>query len=487
MAEEKRVTRENLIKIHDALYEIPQSYDHAMRVPALVFANEAMLDDILGDRSLSQIVNVASLPGIQQAALAMPDIHEGYGFPIGGVAAMAIHENGVISPGGIGYDINCGVRLLSIGISAAEARPHLERFSQELFNAIPSGVGKGGALKLDNAELDKILNHGVERMLELGYGEPDDREFCEAGGALEADAACVSDKARGRGRDQLGTLGSGNHFLEIQRVDEIFDPTTAEAFGLTQDMLTAMIHCGSRGLGHQTCTDYVRTMLAHLDAHGITLPDPELACTPFFSPEGQEYFKAMNAAANFAWANRHLIGHQVRQTVGTVFGAHVPVKTVYDICHNIGKREKHLIGGSQKEVLVHRKGATRAFPAHHPELKDTHYFQTGHPVFVPGTMGTSSYVLVGKPEGMRDAFGSCCHGAGRRMSRAKARKQVRGSTLREELRARGIIIQSRSDVGLAEEAPLAYKDVDNVVRVIQDAGIAAIVARLKPLAVIKGD
>ena len=487
MAEEKRITRENLIKIHDALYEIPQDFDPAMRVPARVFANEKMLDDILGDRSLSQIVNVATLPGIQQAALAMPDIHEGYGFPIGGVAATAIHENGVISPGGIGYDINCGVRLLSIDISAADAQPHIERFSRQLFDVIPSGVGKGGELKFDDVELDKILTYGARRMLELGYGEQEDLDFCEAGGALEADVTCISDKARGRGRDQLGTLGSGNHFLEIQRVDEIFDPATAEAFGLKEGMLVAMIHCGSRGLGHQTCTEYVRTMLGKLESWGITLPDPELACAPFLSAEGQHYFNAMNASANFAWANRHLIGHWVRETVASVFGSHVSVKTVYDICHNIGKQEKHTIDGVVKDVLVHRKGATRAFPAHHPELKGGRYFETGHPVFVPGTMGTSSYVLVGKPQGMRDAFGSCCHGAGRRMSRSKARKQVHGKTLREQLRERGIIIQSRSDIGLAEEAPLAYKDVDNVVSVIREAGIASTVARLKPMAVVKGD
>lgn len=484
---QQKVTKGDLIKIRAATYEIPKTFSPTMRVPAQVFANEAMIDSILSDRSLWQLTNVAALPGIQRAALAMPDIHEGYGFPIGGVAAMAIHEGGVISPGGIGYDINCGVRLLRLNMSYEAIKPHLEELADVLFKTIPSGVGKGGALSVNDAELNKILDRGAERMVELGYGEQADVDYCEESGCIEAaDSTYISERARSRGRDQLGTLGSGNHFLEVQRIDEIYEPAIARAFGLEKDQVTIMIHCGSRGLGHQTCTDYVGTMLKKLDDWGISLPDPELACAPFMSREGQEYFKAMSAAANFAWANRHLIGHWTRQACTKVLGSSVVVSTVYDICHNVGKVEKHHIDGSMKEVIMHRKGATRAFPAGHPALRGP-YAAVGHPVFVPGTMGTASYVLVGTERGLVDAFGSSCHGAGRRMSRAQAKREVRGSTLREALLAQGIIIKSQSDAGLAEEAPTAYKDVNLVVDVIKEASIAKPVVRMRPIAVIKGD
>ncbi len=478
-------TIHDLIKVHNALFEIPRTYRQDMRVPARVFLSETMLQDVLEDSSLLQIVNVATLPGIQKYALAMPDIHQGYGFPIGGVAALSV-EKGVISPGGIGYDINCGVRLLAASISAQEIKKYLDKLATELFYAVPSGVGRGGRLKIKGNELDKVLRDGAYHMLGAGYGLPGDLEHCEESGRMrEADPAMVSDKAKNRGHDQLGTLGSGNHFLEVQEVKEIYNKDVARVFGLEEGMVTVMIHCGSRGLGHQTCTDYVREMVPQLDRWNIVLPDKELACAPFTSKEGQNYYKAMCASANFAWANRHVIGHWTRETFKKVLGSTVNLRTVYDVSHNIGKKEKHLIEGKLTEVIVHRKGATRAFGPHRPEVP-SEYQATGHPVLIPGTMGTSSYVLVGTEKGMEHAFGSCCHGAGRKMSRMKAKKSVRGSTLRQELEARGILIRCESDPGLAEEAPLAYKDVDDVVQVVEHAHLAQRVARLIPLAVIKG-
>lgn len=479
-------SKEQLIKVTNSLYEIPKTYRADMRVPAHIFINDAMLDDVLHDSSLQQIVNVTTLPGIVHSALAMPDIHQGYGFPIGGVAAFDIANQGIISPGGIGYDINCGVRLIGVNMFAAEIKPFLEELATALFHAVPSGVGRGGSLKLSGKELDTILRKGAPHMLKMGYGVQGDIEFCEEGGSMaEADPDYVSDKAKERGHDQLGTLGSGNHFLEIQEIAEIYDEKVAKVFGLTQGMVVVMIHCGSRGLGHQNCTDHVRTMLPKLDSWGITLPDKELACAPFTSKEGQAYYASMCASANFAWANRHLIGHWVRECFEKVIGQGVILRTIYDLSHNMGKKETHLIDGKKKELIVHRKGATRAFPCGRRELPSA-YAATGHPVLIPGTMGTSSYVLVGTETGMEKAFGSSCHGAGRRMSRIKAKKTVRGSTLRQELEQRGIIIRCESDPGLAEEAPIAYKDVDNVVQVVEHAGLARRVARVKPLAVIKG-
>jgi len=483
----KQVTRDDLRKIHEALYEISTSFSSLMRVPARVFVNEPMLAELFTDRSLWQLTNVATLPGIQMAALAMPDIHEGYGFPIGGVAAMDIAAGGVISPGGIGYDINCGVRLMHLPLTVKEVEPYLDRLASDFYKAVPSGVGRSGFIKLSAPEMNKVLRYGAKRMVELGYGNEEDLLYCESYGCLEdADPAYISDRARKRGSDQLGTLGSGNHFLEVQKIETIFDQQVAKAFGLEKDTVVIMIHCGSRGLGHQTCTDYVGNMLNKLDEWGIVLPDPELSCAPFNSPEGQDYYKAMCAAANFAWANRHVIGSAVRKACHKHLGSHINVRTVYDISHNIGKKEWHDINGVTKELIVHRKGATRAFPAGNPEVSEP-YRAVGHPVFVPGTMGTASYVMVGTPEGMKESFGSCCHGAGRRMSRSKAKKTVHGLTLREQLKKQGIIVKSASDPGLAEEAPIAYKDVDNVVRVIEEANIAKRVVRLTPLAVIKGD
>jgi tRNA-splicing ligase RtcB (3'-phosphate/5'-hydroxy nucleic acid ligase) len=476
-------TLQDLIKIHNALYEIPKTYRADMRVPARIFINDTMLQDILADTSLLQMVNVATLPGIQNYAFAMPDIHQGYGFPIGGVAALST-DSGVISPGGIGYDINCGVRLLAAPLSSADIRPYLESLATALFHAVPSGVGQGGKIKLKDGELTKVLQEGAHYMLKAGYGTESDLDHCEEQGRMhEADPDCVSDKARQRGFDQLGTLGSGNHFLEVQEVTEIYNTAVAHAFGLEKGMVTVMIHCGSRGLGHQTCTDYVRQMVPLLASWNLQLPDKELACAPFRSKEGQNYYKAMCAAANFGWANRHVIGHWVRQVFKDLLN--VPIRTVYDLSHNMGKKEKHLIDGILKEVLVHRKGATRAFGPKRPEVPAV-YQATGHPVLVPGTMGTASYVLVGTEQSMQTAFGSCCHGAGRKMSRIKAKKSVQGTTLRQQLEALGIVIRCESNAGLAEEAPLAYKDVHTVINIIEQAKLAERVAQLSPLAVIKG-
>ncbi len=483
---EQEVLKKDIIKIDDTVYEIPRSYRSDMLVPARLFANETILEDILHDRSLWQLANVATLPGIAKHALAMPDIHQGYGFPIGGVAATIIDQGGVISPGGIGYDINCGVRLLSCNMRAEELQPYLERLATEIFHRVPSGVGRGGKLKLNLAELDKVLVGGAKRMLELGYGNVGDIERCEENGCMpDADPRSISERAKKRGRDQLGTLGSGNHFLEVQRIDEIFDEKVAQAFGLKVGYVTVMIHCGSRGLGHQVCTDYVRLMMPKVKEWGIELPDRELVCAPFNTHEAQEYFSAMKGAANFAWANRHVIGHWVREAFQAVVGKEAKLSMVYDLSHNMGKLETHLINGKPTKVLIHRKGATRSFPAGLPEVPLA-YRNVGHPVLIPGTMGTSSYVMVGTQEGMEVAFGSCCHGAGRRMSRSKAKKIVRGSQLRQELEARGIIIRCESDRGLSEEAPIAYKDVEDVVDVVQKSKIATKVARVTPLAVIKG-
>jgi tRNA-splicing ligase RtcB len=417
----------------------------------------------------------------------MPDIHQGYGFPIGGVAACARDEGGVISPGGIGYDINCGVRLMAANITATEIKPYLEKLATELFHAVPSGVGKGGYLNFHKDELDKLLKGGARRMLELDYGTESDIELCEENGNMPfGDPRLISPQAKKRGADQIGTLGSGNHFLEVQVVDEIFDTAAAQAFGLQVGHVTVMIHCGSRGLGHQTCTDYVRTMMHKLPEWKYNLPDRELIYAPFNSTEGQNYFLAMAAASNYAWANRHMISHWVRQAWKKVLGKNTYLNLVYDVSHNIGKLEKHVIDGNTKELIMHRKGATRAFGPGRPEVAEK-YRAIGQPVLIPGTMGTASYVLAGTDASMEVAFGSSCHGAGRKMSRVQAKNSVAGSTLRRQLESQGIIIRSDSNQGLAEEAPIAYKDVESVVDVVHGAQLARKVARLKPLAVIKGE
>lgn len=483
---EKVVRKEDLIKIDEFTYEISKSYRADMLVPARVYMNEAMMEDVFADRALWQLINVATLPGIQKYAFAMPDLHQGYGFPIGGVAATAIDEGGVISPGGIGYDINCGVRLLVANMTAADLQPYLEQLATRLFHKIPSGVGRGGKLKFKADELDMILKYGSHRMVELGYGTESDLEFCEENGCMKiADPELISEKAKKRGADQIGTLGSGNHFLEVQVIDKIYDEKVAQAYGLHEGLVTVMIHCGSRGFGHQTCTDYLRVMNNKLAEWGYTLPDRELIYAPFKSQEAQDYFGAMAAAANYAWANRHMIGHWVREVWTEVVGESAHLTTVYDVSHNIGKVEKHEVDGKMKELVMHRKGATRAFGPGRPEIPQK-YRHVGQPVLIPGTMGTASYVLAGTQESMDVAFGTTCHGAGRRLSRTKAKRTVRGSQLREELEHRGIIIRSDSDPGLAGEAPIAYKDIDTVVDVVHGAKLAKKVARVTPLAVIKG-
>jgi tRNA-splicing ligase RtcB len=475
---------DELRAIDETVWEIAATARADMRVPARVFADRELLDAIRGDRSLWQLENVATLPGVVDAVLAMPDVHQGYGFPVGGVAATELPD-GVVSPGGVGYDINCGVRLLVLPLSEAELGQRRERLVHEISRAVPAGAGKHGGLELHGASLDRVLRTGPRMLVEeLGLGSEDDLERTESGGCLEgADPASVSERARARGAAQLGTMGSGNHFVELQRVDRILDPAAAETYGLRESQLTVLIHSGSRGLGHQVCTDYVRQMDAAQQRYGIELPDRQLACAPQSSPEGRAYLAAMAAAANFAWANRQAIAHAVRQAVARVLGAEVASATrqVYDVAHNVAKLETH--GG--RRVLVHRKGATRAFPAGHPEIPSA-YGAVGQPVFIPGSMGTASFVLAGAPGSLERSFGTTCHGAGRRMSRTGARKRITGAQLRRELAARGIVVRCPSNAGLAEEAPFAYKDVERVVEVVERAGLARRVARLEPLGVVKG-
>src|SRR3990167_2798722 len=479
--------KKHLKKVRDGIYEIPTTFRPDMRVPARVFASEEILNDIYEDRSLEQLVNVATLPGIVKQAMAMPDIHQGYGFPIGGVAATDINNKGVISPGGIGYDICCSVRLLASNKRIDEVEEKLEDIASAISRAIPSGMGRGGKTILSLEELDKILKNGAKELVAQGYGTERDLEFCESNGFMpNAKPENVSDRAKERGKDQLGTLGSGNHFLEVQVVEDVFDEEAAKTFGLYKGQVVIMIHTGSRGLGHQTCTDYVRKMVPMIKEWGIKLPDRELACAPFESDLGQAYYHAMAAAANFSWANKHMIAHNIRREWHYYFGENAPLNLVYDVAHNIGKVEKHIVDGKKKTLLVHRKGATRAFPAHHPEIPRA-YKEVGQPVFVPGTMGTASYVLVGTEEGMELTFGSSCHGAGRRLSRKAAKKKVQGPDLRKQLEEKGIIVRCTSNAELAEEAPIAYKDIENVIDVITSANLAKKVVRLRPRAVVKGD
>jgi tRNA-splicing ligase RtcB len=472
-----------LRQVDETLWEIPASSRPDMRVPARVFADRTLLDAIVADRSLEQLENVATLPGIVDAALAMPDIHQGYGFPVGGVAATE-PPDGVVSPGGVGYDINCGVRLLTLPLSVEELGSRREPLVHEISRTIPAGAGKHGALRFHGGDLDRVLREGPSRLVELGIGTADDLEHTESRGCLEgADPAAVSERARLRGEGQVGTIGSGNHFIELQRVEQLFDPVTAAAFGLEEGRVTVLIHSGSRGFGHQVCTDYVKQMDAAQRRYGIELPDRQLACAPQSSPEGRSYLAAMAAAANFAWANRHAMTHGVREAVRAVLGDAVALGTrqVYDVAHNVAKLERH--GG--REVCVHRKGATRAFPARSPDVPEA-YREVGQPVFIPGSMGTASFVLAGEPGSLERSFGTCCHGAGRRLSRTGARKQIGGAELRRELEERGIVVRCPSNKGLAEEAPFAYKDVERVVEVVERARLARRVARLRPIGVVKG-
>jgi tRNA-splicing ligase RtcB (3'-phosphate/5'-hydroxy nucleic acid ligase) len=446
-----------LRQVDETLWEIPAA--GAMRVPARIFADRELLDAVAADKSLEQLRNVATLPGIVDAAFAMPDIHQGYGFPVGGLAATELPD-GVVSPGGVGYDINCGVRLLALPLTEAELGERREALVHELSRTIPAGAGKESSLRVD---LERVLREGSSVVAE----RDDDVENTESEGCLDgADPAAVSERAQERGRGQIGTMGSGNHFVELQRVSRLFGPD----FDLQEDQLTVLIHSGSRGLGHQVCSDYVRQMDAVLGKYGIELPDRQLSCAPASSSEGQGYLAAMAAAANFAWANRQEIANRVRGAVAGVLGREAAdgTRQVYDVAHNVAKIETY--GG--RDVLVHRKGATRAFP--------------GQAVFIPGSMGTSSFVLAGEQGSMERSFGTTCHGAGRRLSRTAAKKQIHGKELRRQLEERGIVVRCPSNAGLAEEAPFAYKDVERVVEIVERAGLARRVAQLEPLGVVKG-
>jgi tRNA-splicing ligase RtcB len=467
-----------LEQIGEVLWEIPATARPDMRVPARVFADRELLAAIERDASLEQIQNVATLPGIVEAALAMPDVHQGYGFPVGGVAATELPD-GVVSPGGVGYDINCGVRLLGLPLTEGELGRRREPLVHEISRGVPAGAGKTKGRARRGVELDRVLREGPRAL-----GASEDLERTESEGCLPgADPGAVSERAHERGAGQLGTMGSGNHFVELQRVARVFDERAAGAYGLREDQLTVLIHSGSRGLGHQVCTDYVKRMDAAMRRHGIELPDRQLACGPASSPEGRDYLAAMAAAANFAWANRQAIADAVRAAVARVLGGESAEGTrqIYDVAHNVAKIERY----KGRDLLVHRKGATRAFPAGSDEIPEP-YRDVGQPVFIPGSMGTSSFVLAGESGSIELAFGSTCHGAGRRLSRTGARKQVSGAELRRELEARGIVVRSPSNKGLAEEAPLAYKDVERVVEIVERAGLSRRVAQLTPIGVVKG-
>jgi len=478
-----------LNKIDDYRWEIPKSYKPGMRVPGLVYANEAMLEVIREEQSLEQVANVAFLPGIVGRSLAMPDIHWGYGFPIGGVAATQVSE-GVISPGGVGYDINCGVRLLRTNLSENEAKPKIKELIDALFHNVPSGLGSEGKIRVGEKEIDEVLADGAHWAVKRGFGRPEDLEATEETGCMKgADPDKVSARAKKRGAPQSGTLGSGNHFLEVQIVREIYDQTATKAMGIDQiGQVLLLIHTGSRGLGHQVCDDYLRIMEEAVGRYGISLPDRQLACAPVESKEGKDYLAAMACAANYAWANRQCITHWARDSFVKVFGKSLEelgMQQVYDVAHNIAKIEEHSIDSQKLTVCVHRKGATRAFPAGHKDIPQR-YKEVGQPVLIPGDMGRCSYVAVGTERAMAETFGSTCHGAGRTQSRGAARRSLRGIDVANELRARGITVKTDNMASLAEEASQAYKDVTQVVEVTHQAGISRKVAMASPIGVIKG-
>lgn len=482
------VSKKDLIRLDDSFYEIPQTFRLDMKVPARFYSDPSLLDGLMKDRSLEQLVNTTALPGVVSPALAMPDIHEGYGFPIGGVVATRVSD-GVISPGGVGYDINCGVRLLGTQIERAEIAPYLTQLLSLLQLNCPSGVGKEGPIRLSPNELGRVLRDGAGWAMKNGFATQSDLDRTEENGCLSgADPQMVSPRARDRGKNQIGTLGAGNHFIEVNIVAEIFEPLPAARMGLFPEQVVIQIHSGSRGLGHQVCSDYVKAFQKSIRRYGLNLPDRELVCAPVGSPEGQEYLSAMNAAANYAFANRQVLAHRIRESFTQVLAGKIRrhhVYQIYDIAHNMAKIETHVVKGNRVSLCVHRKGATRALGPGSPALPPD-YRDIGQPVLVPGSMGTASWVLVGTERSAKLTFESCCHGAGRTMSRSQAKKTIRGAALREDLEARGIRVQPGSLSGLAEEAPLAYKDVDRVVSVVHEAGIAKRVARLVPIAVIKG-
>ena len=475
-------------KIGENQYQIDADSNSGMKVPVRIYADEPLLQKMLSDRTIMQARNVSSIPGIVGQSIVLPDGHEGYGFPVGGVAAMDAEE-GMISPGGVGYDINCGVRLLRSNLTEQTVRSKLKELVTDLFSSIPSGVGSKGAIKLSHSELDEVLVKGVNWAIDHGYGSSDDADVCEENGQIQnADPNKVSDKARKRGAPQLGSLGSGNHFLEVQKVAEVHDEEAANRMGLKEGTITILVHCGSRGFGHQVCSDYLRVSEQAMEKYDIHLPDRELACVPNNSEEGESYRKAMFSALNFAWSNRQMLTHWTRKSFERVFNqteSDLDMKLVYDVSHNIAKVEKHKVEGKERKVVVHRKGATRAFPANRDEIP-SRYRDLGQPVLVPGSMGTASWVLLGQPNSMDLSFGSTAHGAGRTMSRSKARRNYTEDSVKKSLNDKGIFIKALTRDGVVEETPQAYKDVDAVVNVSHNLGIATKVAKLVPIGVIKG-
>ena len=476
-------------KVGDVEYRIEPDPSRNMRVPVTIYADDSLLSKMVQDRTIDQAINVTTLPGVQKHVIVLPDGHEGYGFPVGGVAAMDL-EDGVISPGGVGYDLNCGVRLIRTNLNENDVRQRLRELVNELFRAVPSGVGSEGAFKLTTSQLDQVLTEGVNWAIKNGYGSSEDAYVCEESGCMEgADPSKVSNMARKRGAPQLGSLGSGNHFLEVQKVDKIFDQEAAKRFGIDHEgQVTVLIHCGSRGFGHQVCSDYLRVCESVLKKYNIQLPDRELACVPNNSQEGESYRKAMYSALNFAWSNRQMITHWTRKAFEKVFNmseGDLGMRLVYDVTHNIAKVEKHKVDGSFKEVLVHRKGATRAFPAGKEQVPSK-YRDIGQPVLIPGSMGTASYILLGGQKSMELTFGSTAHGAGRTMSRSAAKRSYSAQEVQQRLESRGIYIKALTREGVVEETPEAYKNVDVVADVSHKIGIATKVARLTPIGVIKG-
>jgi len=478
-----------LEKVDDYRWRIPKSYKPGMRVDGLIYADEKMLQQIIDDQAPEQVANVAFLPGIVGYSMAMPDIHWGYGFAIGGVAAMRLSD-GVISPGGVGFDINCGVRIMRTNLVKEEIAPKIKTLIDAMYYAVPSGLGSKGPIKLRSGEIDEVLVKGSRWAVEKGYGRKEDLETTEENGEMKgADTAKVSGRAKERGVPQLGTLGSGNHFLEVGVIDEIYDEKIAGAMGIERvGQVMLYVHCGSRGLGHQVADDYIKVMMQSMPKYGIQVPDRQLACVPVKSPEGQNYLAAMRCAANYAWANRQCITHWVREAFCRVMGMSerdAGLELIYDVTHNIAKIEEHKVDGKMEKLCVHRKGATRAFPAGHPDIPKQ-YAEAGQPILIPGDMGRMSYILAGTEKAMQETFGSTCHGAGRMKSRSAMKRHFSGRDVLAALEAKGIQIRAGSMPGLAEEAPEAYKDVGDVVRVAQGAGISKKVARTRPIAVVKG-
>ena len=484
-----RVGNHEVVKEGDFRYVVKRDESKGMMVPVTIYADDSLISKMALDRTIDQAANVATLKGVVKHVVVLPDGHEGYGFPVGGVAGMDLEE-GVISPGGVGYDINCGVRLIRTNLQEKEVRPKLKDLINELFSAIPSGVGSSSPRKVSGSELDDLLVEGVKWTVQKGYGRDSDIDVCEENGCMKgADPTRVSEHARKRGGIQLGTLGSGNHFLEVQKVDKIFDESAANAMGIEQDQVTVLIHCGSRGFGHQVCSDYLKISEKKIRDSGIRIVDRELACVPNNSNEGESYRKAMYSALNFAWSNRQMITHWTRDTFEKVMRmteADLDMKLVYDVSHNIAKVERHAVDGEgTRDLVIHRKGATRAFPAGDSHIPDK-YRDIGQPIFIPGSMGTASWILLGNSKSLELSFGSTAHGAGRTMSRSAARRNYTTESVRKNLESKGIYIKALSREGMVEETPEAYKDVDSVVEVSHSLGIATKVARLVPIGVIKG-